>query len=348
MNCQKSSLSIWLFLALAWSIGSAKSVDFPLGISTESSLEILYSPNLLMTTDSARYFSQEATIQAKGGRIRVAGVIHTGKFNASERYFAFVMMPQGAMKLTSDSLATYVYADEECCKRGNADPLVAALGYMNEKPILTIDSIVEDDPSAPSAKRFERNQYDNGIIRNSDANIILEEPPYDSDQYKKNICRHFDRAITMVHIFVDGSKTSGNFPELDWSESDYEFSISQSLMTLNHLSWLSESYAFPVTFYSTFRLVDIDGEPAYMPFFAWPGQANEALGYSAEYPGQYDLTWREMTIFSTPQAEPPRACRRENYVRDYGYGKTKQVFWGGPGTGRAAGGRTPGGVWLPV
>jgi len=36
-------------------------------------------------------------------------------------------------------------------------------------------------------------------------------------------------------------------------------------------------------------------------------------------------------------AEPFRACRRQNYVRDYCHGKTKQVFTGGPGTGRADG-----------
>jgi len=35
--------------------------------------------------------------------------------------------------------------------------------------------------------------------------------------------------------------------------------------------------------------------------------------------------------------EPFRACRRQNYVRDYCHGKTKQVFTGGPGTGRADG-----------
>jgi len=37
------------------------------------------------------------------------------------------------------------------------------------------------------------------------------------------------------------------------------------------------------------------------------------------------------------ETEPFRACRRQNYVRDYCHGKTKQVFTGGPGTGRADG-----------
>ena len=36
-------------------------------------------------------------------------------------------------------------------------------------------------------------------------------------------------------------------------------------------------------------------------------------------------------------SEPPRGCRRVNNVRYYSYGKTKQIFTGGSGTGRADG-----------
>jgi len=45
----------------------------------------------------------------------------------------------------------------------------------------------------------------------------------------------------------------------------------------------------------------------------------------------------ESTATMLASTEPFRACRRQNYVRDYCHGKTKQVFTGGPGTGRADG-----------
>jgi len=62
----------------------------------------------------------------------------------------------------------------------------------------------------------------------------------------------------------------------------------------------------------------------------------------------HNLVIQQLSSLFLDTTEPPRGCRTQNYVRDYRYGKIKQVFTGGSGTGRADGSRAPGREQFPV